>query len=139
MGERTDEVGEKTPEEIRGDIEKTRAEMGETIAAIEDRVSPEKMKETVREETIGRARAAADQTTARVKETGFRLIGRAQPALEQARSQAKPLAEKAQDNLRRGQAQFRQLQDENPVLAYGLVAGISAAITVLIWPASRRD
>lgn len=107
MGERTtDEVGNKTPEELRGDIEETRADMGETIDAIQDRISPSNMKETIREETIGRARAVADQ---------------------------------AQENLKRGRTRFQQLQDENPALAYGLVAGIVVTVILLIWLAFRRD
>lgn len=139
MGERADEVTDKTPDEIRSDIEETRSEMGETIDAIQGRVGPEHLKETVRKETIGRARVIADQTTARVRESSSKLVERAEPALEQARSQARPIIDQAQQNLQRGRTRFQELQKENPPLAYGIVAGILAVVILLIWLVSRGE
>lgn len=64
MGKGTDELrsgdpGNREPEEIRAEIEDTRAAMGETIDEIQERMSPENIKEQARERvrdaTIGRA------------------------------------------------------------------------------------
>lgn len=139
MGEGTDEVRDRSPDEIRNDIEATRSEMGETIDAIQDRVDPEQVKESVRRETIGRAREVADQTSARVKATSSRLVERAQPALEEARKQAGPYAEQAQENLQRGRTRLQRMQEENPAMLYGVVAGVVAAMLLLIWLLSRGD
>ncbi len=52
-----------SPEEIRADIERTRADMSETIDAIQERLSPqnlaEQAKETVYDATVGRAQQTA--------------------------------------------------------------------------------
>lgn len=139
MGEGTDEVRDRSPEELRADIESTRSEMGETIDAIEDRIGPEQVKESVRRETIGRARVVADQTSARVKATSSRLVERAQPALEEARRQAGPYAEQAQENLQRGRTRLQRMQEDNPAMLYGIVAGVFAMVILLIWLLSRGD
>lgn len=139
MGEGTDKVSDSSPEEIRADIESTRSEMGETIDAIGDRIGPEQVKESIRRETIGRARVVADQTSARVRESGARIVERAQPALEQARKQAGPYAEQAQENLQRGRTRVQKMQEENPALLYGVLAGVVISVMLLIWLMARRS
>lgn len=139
MGEGTDEVKDRSPDEIRADIEATRSDMSETIDAIQDRIGPEQVKESVRRETIGRARVVADQTSARVKATSSRLVERAQPKLEQARRQAGPYAEQAQENLKRGRTRLQRMQEENPAMLYGIVAGVLAAVILVIWLLARGD
>jgi ElaB/YqjD/DUF883 family membrane-anchored ribosome-binding protein len=59
----SDETAEQT-EQIRSDIEDTRAEMGQTINEIQERLSPEhivnQVKESVRDATIGKVQRAMD-------------------------------------------------------------------------------
>src|SRR5215216_1560292 len=77
------------PEQLRADIEDTRAEMSQTINEIQERLSPEhlmgQVKETVREATIGKvervmdkvadatepAREAVERAGTAIKETGM--------------------------------------------------------------------
>ena len=70
--------GEPRPEEIREEIEQTRLEMGETIDAIQEKLSPDNMKEqakeAVRAATIGRAEEAMDDATQSVKGAGNRML-----------------------------------------------------------------
>ncbi|GIV96894.1 MAG: hypothetical protein KatS3mg057_1551 [Herpetosiphonaceae bacterium] len=67
MGQRADEMRQpqerdQSPEEIRDNIEHTRAEMSETIDAIQERLSPAYLKEQVKDqvrETFHETRTAA--------------------------------------------------------------------------------
>jgi hypothetical protein len=60
--------------QIRSQIEHTRAELGHTIDAIQDRLSPRRVmhdaKETISEATIGRARRFAQRVSAAVNTQG---------------------------------------------------------------------
>jgi hypothetical protein len=64
MGERADELRSEDPDEIRADIEETRAEMSETIDAIQERMSPDYLKQqaldTVRDAAVGQYEDARD-------------------------------------------------------------------------------
>jgi ElaB/YqjD/DUF883 family membrane-anchored ribosome-binding protein len=75
-----DDYDENT-EQLRADIEDTRADMSQTINEIQERLSPEhlvgQVKETVREATIGKV----EKAVGRVGET---LSGVTEPALEMA-------------------------------------------------------
>lgn len=71
-------------EQIRADIEDTRAEMTQTINEIQERLSPEnivgQVKETVREATIGKVERAMErvgETLADVTEPAMEYMGRA--------------------------------------------------------------
>jgi hypothetical protein len=63
---------------IRADIEQTRAEMSETIDAIQERLSPQhltqQVKETVREATIGRAEEMARQAGDTINEARYGMM-----------------------------------------------------------------
>ncbi len=48
--------GDESPEAIRAEIERTRAEMSETIDAIQEKVSPQNIKEQAKEQAKGRAK-----------------------------------------------------------------------------------
>ncbi|MBX5444530.1 DUF3618 domain-containing protein [Sphaerobacter sp.] len=80
--ERPDDVqppdADQTPDEIRDDIEDTRADMSETIDAIQERLSPEHLKdqakESVREATIGRAEQMASDMGDTARQTGGGII-----------------------------------------------------------------
>lgn len=71
MDERTDEVNEDHDAgQIRDDIAQTRAEMSETIDAIQDKLSPQHLKEQAVEKlhdaTIGRAQTLAETAKEKV-------------------------------------------------------------------------
>jgi gas vesicle protein len=66
------------PERIRRQIERTRADMSETIDAIQDRLNPERVadqvKEQVREATIGRAEHMVSEATGTMREAGYGIM-----------------------------------------------------------------
>lgn len=79
---------EENPEQLRADIEDTRAEMSQTLNEIQERLSPEhlmgQVKETVREATVGkveRAMQRAGETIADVTEPAREMMGRAGGAI----------------------------------------------------------
>jgi hypothetical protein len=59
--------GERDPDRIRSDIERTRREMTETVEEIKERLSRENIKAQVREATVGRAGQVAGDTSRKVK------------------------------------------------------------------------
>jgi ElaB/YqjD/DUF883 family membrane-anchored ribosome-binding protein len=86
----TEDVGENT-EQLRADIEDTRAEMTQTINEIQERLSPDhlmgQVKETVREATIGKVERVMDkvgQTITEVTEPALEVAGRAGTAIKEA-------------------------------------------------------
>ena len=70
--------GEERPEEIRSDIEQTRAELSETIDAIQERLSPQHLKEqatsAVREATVGKAEEAVSSATDTARGAGAQML-----------------------------------------------------------------
>ena len=75
---------DENPEQLRAEIEDTRAEMSQTINEIQERLSPEhlmgQVKETVREATVGkveRAMQRAGETISEVAEPALEAMGRA--------------------------------------------------------------
>jgi Protein of unknown function (DUF3618) len=75
---------EENTEQIRAEIEDTRAEMSQTINEIQERLSPEhlmgQVKETVREATLGKVERAMDkvgETIGGVAEPAMEVMGRA--------------------------------------------------------------
>lgn len=75
MGDRaTNDMTTDDPEEIREEIETTRNEMSETIDAIQERLSPENLKDqakdAVREATIGKAQTMVDDVSYAAREKG---------------------------------------------------------------------
>lgn len=78
-------------EQLRADIEDTRAEMSQTINEIQERLSPEhlmgQVKETVREATIGKVEKVMDkvgETISEVTEPAREVAGLAGTALKEA-------------------------------------------------------
>ncbi len=78
-------------EQIRAEIEDTRAEMSQTINEIQERLSPEhlmgQVKETVREATIGKVEKVMDrvgETISGVTEPALEVAGRAGTAIKEA-------------------------------------------------------
>lgn len=74
----TDDSGDQSTTEIRDDIEDTRARMGSTIDAIQEKLSPQRLmdeaKDTVRDATIGKAQEMASNVADTAKETGSTLM-----------------------------------------------------------------
>jgi uncharacterized protein DUF3618 len=71
MAQDTDQVNTA---EIRSQIEQTRAELGQTIDAIQDRLSPRRVvqeaKDTISDATLGRARRLASRVSDAVNANG---------------------------------------------------------------------
>ena len=71
----------KEPEEIRADIARTRAELGDTVDRLQERLNPRRLRndaqEAVQEATIGRAKEAYGSNTSRA---GFSRCGRWTPS-----------------------------------------------------------
>ena len=87
--ESSDDYGEDT-EQIRAEIEDTRAEMSQTINEIQERLSPEhlmgQVKETVREATIGKVERVMDkvgETISEVAEPAREVMDRAGTAIKE--------------------------------------------------------
>jgi hypothetical protein len=73
-GEQERADGGPSSEAIRADIERTRERLGETVEALGTQLNPshlkQRVKESVREATIGRVRHMASNTKERISETG---------------------------------------------------------------------
>src|SRR5687767_4319007 len=89
---RDSDTGAET-ERIKAEIEDTRAEMGQTLNEIQERLSPEhlmgQVKETVREATIGKVERVMDrvsETISNVAEPAREMIGRAGEKLKESGS-----------------------------------------------------
>jgi ElaB/YqjD/DUF883 family membrane-anchored ribosome-binding protein len=81
--------GEKEPEEIRAEIEKTRAHISETVNIIQERLSPERLKEQaqdmavqlkeqaqekIRDATIGRIEEMADNVNRKTRSASYSVV-----------------------------------------------------------------
>jgi ElaB/YqjD/DUF883 family membrane-anchored ribosome-binding protein len=97
MDERTNQIvaadSDENTEQLRADIEDTRAEMTQTINEIQERLSPEhlvgQVKETVREATIGKVERVMErvgETISGVTEPALEVAGRAGSAIKEAGS-----------------------------------------------------
>lgn len=81
---------DENPEQLRAEIEDTRAEMSQTLNEIQERLSPEhlmgQVKETVRDATVGkveRVMQQAGETIAEVTEPAREAMGRAGSAIKE--------------------------------------------------------
>lgn len=89
MGEKTDltlrrehvsvsDYDHKRPEEIRDDIQKTRADIGHTVDLLQERLDPERLKgeaqDKVREATIGRLNSMADDMGRKAKRARYTIM-----------------------------------------------------------------
>lgn len=77
-GTTSSQTNEKGPDEIRADIARTRAEMGETISSIKEKLSPEHFKEQIREKVIEstamRAKKIIHVTGEKTREIGSTIL-----------------------------------------------------------------
>jgi len=97
MDEGTNQIiaadSDENTEQLRADIEDTRADMSQTINEIQERLSPEhlmgQVKETVREATIGKVERVMErvgETISGVTEPALEVAGRAGTAIKDAGS-----------------------------------------------------
>ncbi len=106
MGQRPDEVGQDQAtsgnevEEIRAEIEQTRVELSGTIDAIQERLSPDNLKEQakdrLRETAVAKAqdaRAAAEQKAQQAREVAVERVEAVRPVVEQKVQQARSTVE----------------------------------------------
>lgn len=79
---------------IRAEIEHTRAEMSETIGAIQDRLSPQRLmndaKETVRDATVGKVKTMVSTATERAGDIAGQVQDGAQHAADYVRNNPMP-------------------------------------------------
>jgi ElaB/YqjD/DUF883 family membrane-anchored ribosome-binding protein len=103
------EQGARAPAEIREEIENTREELGQTVAAVAEKTDVKKQAQAKREELKGRATEKASEAKAKVSQ-----------ATEKAKEVAPPSATE-------GVQEAQRLAQENPVpMAIGgaFVAGL---------------
>jgi uncharacterized protein YjbJ (UPF0337 family) len=69
---------ENDPDAVRANIERTRADLGETVNAIQERLNPQRIREeavsTVREATVGRVEDVAEDAKWKVKGAGYTVL-----------------------------------------------------------------
>jgi uncharacterized membrane protein len=122
---------ERTPEEIQGDIEQTRRELGDTAAALAEKADPKKQAKrkvsevkakasAKKDEVASKASAAKEDVAAKVTEAG---------AEDQDARQANQFAQRAG-------RQASQAARENPVPT-AAAAGFAAGI-IVGWIVGRR-
>ncbi len=105
----TDEKGSRDPAQIREEIEETRGELGETVAAVAEKSDVKQHAKDKADELKSQAAGKAEEAKEKVKEVG-----------EKAK-------EAAPDSATEGVQQAQQLAQENPVpLAIGaaFLAGV---------------
>jgi ElaB/YqjD/DUF883 family membrane-anchored ribosome-binding protein len=105
----TEEKGSRDPAEIRGEIEETREELGETVAAVAEKTDVKKQAQAKKDELKGQAADKANEAKAKVRE-----------ATEKAK-------EAAPESATQGIQQAQSLAQENPVplaIAGAFVAGM---------------
>ena len=105
---------QRTPEEIREDIEKTREELGDTAAAVAGKADVKKQARSKVDETKGKVKAKVEATKGKAKATTQQAKAKAQEA---APDSAETGAQQAQELAASGAQQARQFAQENPVLA----------------------
>ena len=105
MGERADEMttsevtaldattdSDQKPEEIRAEIEQTRAQMSQTIDAIQEKLSPDHLKEQVKEATVGKVQQAAHSVGDKAKAAGSDIQEKAAPVMTYVKRHPLPVA-----------------------------------------------
>lgn len=143
----TGQAQQRTPDEIRRDIEGTRADLGETITELEDRVSPKRIKERQTERFRSRWQDARQQMTGTREKVRNRVMGSHDDNSgggggggrgQQAREQLSDVREEAAHRAQEGTEQARRQVQGNP-LAAGLVAFGAGALASSLLPSSKRE
>jgi hypothetical protein len=84
---------EKSPDQIREEIEDTREELGDTVAAVASKTDVKKQAQAKVEDVKAQASAKADETKAKVKELGAKAKGAAPESPAEGVQQARALTE----------------------------------------------
>lgn len=123
-----------TVEEIRADIENTRAEMSETIEAIQEKLSPQHIRDEVKEKlhdaTLGRVQHAAENAREKIETVGEHLESVVAPV---ARDAGEKVGAAGATLKEKGRGLLGTIK-RNPLPAVLFVAGVSA----ISWWYSRR-
>ncbi len=114
-------------DEIRYDIERTRAELGDTIDEVGDRVSPKQM-----------ARRGRDRTRQRFRNAKDRVMGSAGDAKDKMKSGAGSAREKVMGSAEEAPQQMHDQIQGNP-LAAGLIAFGAGALLASMLPGDRTS
>ena len=137
MGERTDEVTPSPATDetiaIRAEIESTRADMSETIDALQEKLAPERVAEQVKEKVREQAAEAYTSARATVKSKAERIVGNMSSTIKEAGSTAGTFASNVGSSLMdtRGAQAVRQ----NPIP----FALIGAGLTMLLVNRRRQS
>ena len=124
--EESPSTGNETSDQLRQEIEETRAELTETIDALQDKLDPNRIKDRAIESTVGRVQEFAH--------TASEKIG---PVAEKAVEAAKKLSEAATPAKAKAKEKFPALIEtarNNPAI----MAGVGVAAFVIGWAIRRR-
>jgi ElaB/YqjD/DUF883 family membrane-anchored ribosome-binding protein len=143
-------------ERLRNDIERIRADLGTTLDAIGDRVSPRAMATRtrgrmrlrvyrVRDAVMGRADGTRQSVSSSASDVSTRVSTMASDAAETARETSAQMAERAQQGIQHGVDTIRQAPERieeqtrgNPIAAGLVVFGLGMLAASLI-PATRAE
>ncbi len=131
----------QSPEEIRREIEQTRANLGETLHDIEDRVSPSRIKERRTEAVKSRWRNVKESVMGTTDDVRYQADQKRQQvggAASGAASQLSDAASGAVDTVKSAPDQAMSRARGNP-LAAGLVAFGGGLLLASLLPATERE
>jgi uncharacterized protein DUF3618 len=145
----------QSPDAIRGEIEQTRADMSETIDALQEKLDPQRIKaravDSVKEKAQQRVQQAKETVqagAAQAKDTAAVLSAQAQQAIQQAPGTLQRLPAEAPDRLRAlgNEARFQaartvdrvqRLRRDDPDAFRRLVIAGAAALGALVLLVAR--
>ena len=120
----SDAAEPESAEQIRAEIEETRAEMSQTIDALQDKLNPQHIKsqvaEKVHDATIGRAQDLVHSASEKLAPAGEKISEVVAPAAQSAKEKGAPVL---------------QFVQQKPVV----FAAIVAAVLAFIWGVLRED
>lgn len=131
----------QSPEEIRREIEQTRANLGETLHDIEDRVSPSRIKDRRTEAVKSRWRSVKESVMGTTDDVRYQADQKRQQvsgAASGAASQLSDAASGAVDTVKSAPDQAMSRARGNP-LAAGLVAFGGGLLLASLLPATQRE
>lgn len=106
------------PEQIRDNIEATRANMSQTIDEIQNRLSPS----TIKQQAVDRAKATAQQAKDTAMQKAADLTNAAGPTVQQARAKVQQSVATAKDKL----------QNETSPQTWGIIAAVLGGLVALV-------
>jgi ElaB/YqjD/DUF883 family membrane-anchored ribosome-binding protein len=140
MGETADEVRAARaeaagtrgddPEQIRSEIEETRAEMSQTINALEEKLDPARIADRVKDEVRERASEAIDSAKEKVREA----TGKAQEVITSASGTVSDFTQRAGTAVKEKSSCVAQYISKNP--APFVLVGLNLGL--LVWDACRN-